>query len=92
MREQTLELSKLNGRIVIETPEGLVCLTWLGGRRFHLTMPDHVVAHRSEERAMKSARFLTGSADSPQPTYEMLEPVVSPDGSIEVKPVALVKA
>lgn len=83
MKRQTLKIDRKSS-IVIETPLGMITIEYAGSpRNFAVLLPDGLTAHRTMQRAVDSARFLTRGEDGQlRPRYQMLVPKVGEHGEI----------
>ncbi len=82
MPKQFITLSK-HSEVVIETPAGLVRISWTGKRRqCCVETPEGMVAHRSVERALTGGKYLRLDEGRIVPTYRMLTPVLGENGEL----------
>lgn len=77
MNKQEIKIRR-DGPVVIETPSGLIRIMDGGERgRLVIELPDDMVAHVGEERALKRAKFLRRDADGKLvPIFRLLSPVI----------------
>jgi len=79
MTRQIIQLRE-HQPVVLETPEGMVVVRLDRRRRIVMELPGKMQAHRSMERAIKSARFVD---EDGCPTYEVLVPTTDDQGRLQ---------
>lgn len=78
-----MTLSGKQRSVFIETPMGIIEIERLDNRQLRFIGPDGVVVHRSEERALRGAQYVTkDSSGKLHPKYQILVPKVDEDGAL----------
>lgn len=83
MRHLEIEI-RSNRPLIIETPGGFITIRPCTQRRKHkhvqVDLPDGMVASSSLERAHGRAKFI---GQEGEPLYDLLEPIVNEDGTVD---------